>query len=300
MKRVYIILLFGVLIITAGNAFCADPELISDDLMTMLKSEYVGNKESEATKGVEEVGIDSDFKLGNFFFKEGNAASGEKSVEYYNKAILHFEKIVNDEGVKNAGLYYNIGNAYLLKGDFGRAILNYRRGEMLDDSNSDLQKNLAFARSRRVDQVEIGAEKKVMHTLFFWHYDFSMKVRFFLACLFFGVCFLVLTAIIWFGRRGAMGAVCVVCGVFSAGFALSVTVERVGDSREKAGVIVSDSVIARTGDGTNYPKSFKDPLHGGTEFDLVKRQSGWCNIRLVDGSEGWVPVGTAELISSSN
>jgi hypothetical protein len=244
-----------------------------------------------------EAEIDAQFKEANGLFSRGNAATGDEAVELYGEAILRFERIINAGGVKNAGVYYNLGNAYLLKGDVGRAILNYRRSELLDDSNSDLQKNLAFAISRRVDQVEVATEKKVLQTLFFWHYDFPVKVRFFLACLFFAVGCVVLTAIVWFGRRGAMAAVCVFCGVVVVCFVLSVAVESVGKARIKSGVIVSESVIARTGDGRNYPKSFKDPLHAGTEFEVVKRQSGWFNIRLADGSEGWVPVSTAELVT---
>jgi len=241
--------------------------------------------------------ITAQFKEANDLFRQGNEETGDEAVRLYGEAILRFERIIKAGGVKNAGLYYNLANAYLLKGDIGRAIVNYRRSELLDDSNSDLQKNLAFARSRRVDEIEVETEKKVMQTLFFWHYDFPVKVRFFLACLFFGIGFLVLTAIVWFGRRGAMRGVCIVCGMMFVCFALSVTIETVGRSRRKFGVIVSESVIARQGDGANYPKSFKDPLHGGIEFDLIKMQSGWYNIRLADGSQAWVPVGAAELVS---
>jgi hypothetical protein len=240
----------------------------------------------------------SEFKAANELFRQGNEASGDDADKLYGEAILRFERIVEDGGIRNAGLYYNLGNAYLLKDDIGRAIVNYRRSERLDDSNADLRKNLAFARSRRIDQIDIETETKVLHTLFFLHYDFSLQVRFFLACLFFAACFLVLTAMVWFGRRGAMRAVCVVCGVAFVCFALSVTVESVGKARRKCGVIVSESVIARQGDGHNYPKSFKDPLHAGTEFDLIKRQSGWFNVRLSDGSEAWVPVATGELVNN--
>lgn len=246
--------------------------------------------------GLSESEIDSQFKEANDLFRQGNEALGEEAVRLYGEAILRYERIINEGGLKNAGVYYNLGNAYLLKGDVGRAILNYRRSEMLDESNPDLQKNLFFALSSRIDQIDTSTEKKVLQTLFFWHYDFPIRLRFFLACMFFAVGFLTLTSIVWFGRRGPMAAVCVVCGLLVLSFALSVTVETVGKSRRKSGVIISESVVARTGDGGNYPKSFKDPLHAGTEFEMVKRQSGWFNIRLSDGSEGWVPVSAAELI----
>lgn len=246
--------------------------------------------------GLSEQEIYSQFREGNLLFDQANAAGGDDADKLYGEAILHFEKIVNEGGIVNAGLYYNLANAYLLKGDVGRAIVNYRRSEKLDDSNPHIKKNLAFARSRRIDQVQVKTEKKVLQTLFFWHYDFSMKVRFFLACLFFAMLCLGLTAILWFGRKTPLPAVCVICGILMVGFATSVTVEKVVSSKVNSGVIIAESVLARQGDGHNYPPSFKDPLHSGTEFDLIKTQSGWYNIQLSDGSEGWVPQGSAELI----
>ena len=76
---------------------------------------------------------------------------------------------------------------YLLKEDLGRAILNYRRAEKLDASDLNIKKNLTFARSRRADRVETSTQRRVLETLFFWHYDFSLKAKALLACLFFAV-----------------------------------------------------------------------------------------------------------------
>ncbi len=271
MKITYIIVLFCVLVLTAACAFGGENALSEQEIY-------------------------SQFTEANLLFDQGNAADGDDADKLYGEAILHFEKIVDEGGIKNAGLYYNLANAYLLKGDVGRAIVNYRRSEKLDGSNTDIKKNLAFARSRRIDQVQIKTEKKVLQTLFFWHYDFSMKIRFFLACLFFAILCLGLTAILWFGRKTPLPAVCAISAILVLGFATSVSVEKVLSSKVNCGVIVDDSVLARQGDGHNYPPSFKDPLHSGTEFDLIKTQSGWYNIQLSDGSEGWVPQSSAELI----
>ena len=127
----------------------------------------------------------------------------------YDKAILLYEKIIDQGGVRNAGLYYNLANAYLLKEDIGRAILNYRRAERLDGSDLNIKKNLAFARSRRIDRVEIAAQKRVLETLFFWHYDLSLRTRFLLACSAFAALCICLTVMIWRGRGtvGSVGAV---------------------------------------------------------------------------------------------
>lgn len=244
-----------------------------------------------------EQDIYSVFREGNDLFRQANAAeSGDEAKGLYGEAILRYERVESEGNIKNAGLYYNLGNAYLLKGDIGRAILNYRRSEKLDGSDHHIKKNLAFARSRRVDKVAVKIEKKVLQTLFFWHYDFSMKVRFLFACLFFGLVFVLLTVRLWFGRRSGLRAGCIICSLLFFCFTGSVLIESVIDSNRSAGVIISESVMARQGDGHNYPPSFKDPLHAGTEFDLIKTQSGWYNIQLADGSEGWVPAGSAEQI----
>ena len=204
----------------------------------------------------------------NTAFQQANAAADRPDAarQLYDKAILLYEKIIDQGKVRNAGLYYNLANAYLLKDDIGHAILNYRRAARLDSADVNIQKNLAFARSRRVDTVEVGAEKRVLETLFFWHYDLSLRMKFFLVCLFFGVFCVSLTAAAWLGRGPVMLTAASLAGVLLLCFLASVVVETNHQARTRYGVITAREVVARQGDGPNYPPSFKDPLHAGTEF----------------------------------
>ncbi|MBW8034897.1 MAG: tetratricopeptide repeat protein [Planctomycetes bacterium] len=234
--------------------------------------------------------------LANAAFDKAGSAPAEEAEKYYGEAILHFERIVNEGGIKNAKLYYNVGNAYLLKGDVGRAIVNYRRSERLDGSNREVKKNLAFARSRRLDAVELGERRRVLKTLFFWHYDFSMRGRFAAVCFSFGGLMAVFTMMLWFGRKTWFNVFAVVFAVVFLCFGFSVGVENYVGSHQVCGVVVASEVVSRQGDGMNYPASFKDPLHSGTEFEVIRQQSGWLNIELSDGSEGWVPETSAEII----
>jgi tetratricopeptide (TPR) repeat protein len=238
------------------------------------------------------------FNQANEFFREANSITNDpdQAKKLYEKAILNYEKIINDGGIRNSKLYYNLGNAYFLKEDLGRAILNYRRAEELDKSDANIQKNLAFARSKRIDKVEVKTEKRVLQTLFFWHYDFSFKTKFLLTCICFAILCLSLTVMIWRGKTAPWIATMVICGLLTLFFLTSVVLESQARSHRIYGVITADDVAARQGDGPNYPESFKDPLHAGTEFDLLKRRSGWFHIRLSDNSEGWIPDNTAELI----
>jgi len=237
------------------------------------------------------------FNQANQRFRQANSAKNPKEAKrLYEKAILAFERIIDKGKVKNAKLYYNLGNAYFLKGDIGKAILNYRRAEKLDGSDANIQKNLAFARSKRIDKVGTKTEKRVLQTLFFWHYDFSVKTKFLLTCIFFGVFCICVTGIIWFGRIGVFSVTMMISGILAICLLTSLIVESRSRASTVAGVITVKEVIARQGDGQNYPHSFKDPLHEGTEFELVEKRSGWLHVKLFDGSDGWIPNGSAELI----
>ena len=237
------------------------------------------------------------FAQANDYFQQANSAENQdKASELYEKAILSFNRIIDEGNVKNAHLYYNLANAYLLQDNIGRAILNYRRAENLDPSDENIQKNLAFARSRRIDKVAVNTEKKVMHTLFFWHYDFSLKTKFILTCIFFGALCLCGAITIRKGFVGPVTVTMVICGLLTVLFFISVFVEYNNQRNINYGVITAAEVIARQGDGQNYPQSFKDPLHEGTEFQLLESRSMWFHIKLTDDSTAWIPSDSAELI----
>lgn len=238
------------------------------------------------------------FNQANQFFREANSISNDpnQAEKLYEKAILNYEKIINEGGVRNSRLYYNLGNTYLLKEDIGRAILNYRRAEKLDKADANIQKNIAFARSRRIDKVTVKTERRVLQTLFFWHYDFTNKTKFLLMCINFAIVFVSLTIMIWYGKAAPWIVTTVICGLLTVCFLTSVILEAQARSRRVCGVITANEVIAHQGDGPNYPESFKGPLHAGTEFDLLERRSGWFHIRLSDNSDGWIPDNSADLV----
>lgn len=232
-------------------------------------------------------------------FRQGNeqvSSDPDAARDHYDQAILRYQKIVEEGGIANQYLYYNLGNAYLLKGDLGRAILNYRRAEKTGSVNADLDRNLAFARSKRLDQVPVKAEKRVLHTLFFWHYDFSLRNRFLLACIGWAVAWL--AALLWLARARfrflrwfTLTAILITLCLVG-----SVLLDAYHAWKNPQGVIVAESIVARQGDGENYAESFKQPLHAGTEFDLLEQRSGWLRICLSDDTQTWIPSSFAELI----
>ena len=234
----------------------------------------------------------------NTTFQQANAVAKDptRAQELYSKAILLYEKIIDQGRVRNAKLYYNLGNAYFLVDDVGRAILNYRRALQLDRADVNVRNNLAFARTQRLDKVSASAEKRAMETLFFWHYDFSLRTKVFLACLFFAVLCGAAVAIVWLGRGPATTTVLVLAGLLWLCLSVSVVVETQRRGAVVYGVITAPEIVARQGDGPNYDPSFKDPLHAGTEFELLEQRPGWLHVELSNASDGWIPDDAAEII----
>ncbi len=214
---------------------------------------------------------------------------------YYMKSIMHYRWIVEEGGIDNGKLYYNIGNAYFRLGDVGRAILNYRRASLYIPGDQNLKTNLDYARSRKVDRAESRESTKIFRTLFFLHYDIPFQLRGMISTVSFALIW-ILAAVHLFLKRSwikiSLIVVVVVCVLFLA----SVTVEMIDRSQNPAGVIVAGEIVARKGDARTYQPSFTEPLHSGTEFTLVERRGDWWHIQLVNGEKCWIPSEGGELV----
>jgi hypothetical protein len=272
--------------------------MINKSFSIMLVCFFAGPLASPADAALSKEQAYSLFNQANQAFREANSIANDpdRARRLYEKAILNYQKIISDGRIENPKLYYNLGNAHLLNGDIGNAILNYRRAERLDKADTNIQKNLAFARSRRVDKVAVKTERRILQTLFFWHYDFSVKTKFVIACICFAFVCISLTVMTWRGKAAPCVVTAVICGVLATCLLASVVLEIRTRTNRVCGVITKESIVARQGDGRSYPESFKDPLHAGTEFDVLERRPGWLHIRLSDNSEGWIPDNSADLI----
>ena len=242
--------------------------------------------------------VQETFGEANYLFRQANDAVGddpEKARELYRKSAMRFERLARDGGIHNGKLYYNIGNAYFRMEDLGRAVLNYRRALETMPNDVNLQQNLACARAKCLDRIEVEQKTRVLETLFFWHYDIPGKVR----SVAFAVCF-VLTWLLAgariFVRSTTLGWLLSLSMLLTLAFLGSLVTDTVQRQRERPGVVIGDQVVARQGDSETYEKSFTEPLHTGTEFALLESRHDWCHIQLADGRQCWVPADGVELV----
>lgn len=212
----------------------------------------------------------------------------------YQQAIAGYEQLLAS-GLQNAKLQYNLGNAYFRVRDLGRAILAYRRGLRLEPGNRQIQANLSYARSQRVDQIEVPTKRTVWSQIFFWQDALSVSAQWTLALVGYSLawgCALALRfwrhpALRWGLAASALG------GGLLAASAWLLTVQH---TATQAGVIVAEEVAVRKGNGESYTLQLPQPLHAGTEFIVLEVRGSWLAIQLDNGTNGWIRRDGAALL----
>jgi tetratricopeptide (TPR) repeat protein len=223
-----------------------------------------------------------------------DGADQQRAWEHVQQAIAAYEQLVA-AGIHNAKLYYNLGNAYFHLNDLGQAIVYYRRGLRLEPDNPRLQANLQYARSRRVDQIDTSPQQHLWRSILFWHDNLSLGTQTFLAVLGYvliwgwaGIRLLWRRVPLAWGLSGAA----LLCLLFTA----SAVALHYANATTQAGVIVVEEAVVRKGNGESYALQLPQPLHRGTEFDVLEERGVWLHIQLANGTTGWIRREHAGLV----
>lgn len=226
------------------------------------------------------------------------AADEAAAREKYFEAIALYRRLIEEFGVHSGGVYYNLGNAYALTGDVGRAIANYRRAARLTPGHTDLLANLSVMRSKVATRVDPAGSGRLVRTLLAPHYDIPARARLWVMCGALGLGWVGL-AVRLEPRRRPLAPLGVVAGLFAVGVlgAVSLVAEDRAGRSDREAVVVAESVVGRKGpDERGYEPSFVRALTAGVEAQVVEERSGWVLIRLGDGRETWVPRASIEVI----
>ena len=222
-----------------------------------------------------------------------DSTDDQQSQGYYQQAITAYEQLLAT-GLRNAKLHYNLGNAYFLHHDLGRAISQYRRGLQLEPGNPRLQANLRYARSQRLDQIDPSAQQALVSRLLFWHDNLSLQTQVTLAMIGFLLAWIGAfahlfwrnTLYLWLTAAAAFGFVL---------FASSAIVVHTQNATEQHGVVVAPETPVRKGNGASYALQFPQPLHSGAEFEVQEQRGSWLHIQLDNGASGWIRKTHADI-----
>jgi hypothetical protein len=202
---------------------------------------------------------------------------------------------VLEQGVSAAALEYNLANAHLKNGDTGLAILHYRRALKLDPTYESAAENIRYARSLTQD---VKPQEETTPERWSWLARLRLGPQLASAWVFFMfLAFATAAALRLYVRRRGLVWVSILLGVFGAatlllGAALLFEWNELEGTREA--VVVRSEVVVHSGPSETYTVSFR--LHEGTEVELIRRSSGWREIKVSDRLQGWVPDDAVEPI----
>ena len=229
---------------------------------------------------------DSLIKEGNSYYNEG----------LYNDAISMYEKVL-DQNYESAALYYNLGNAYYKTKDMASAILYYEKALKLDPDNPDLRHNLSVANSKIADNIEEVPEFFLKR---WWNSIYNMFSADTWAAISIGVFIvLIILAVIFFvSQRRRIKIISFWSGLIfvllsTAGFLIAG--EKYQHTRQNNEAIVfTPTVTVKSSPTRNSVDLFV--IHEGTKVRLLDKVEDWYEIRIANGSVGWLPESAVRKI----
>lgn len=213
----------------------------------------------------------------------------------YEMALGVYQEITA-KGVESPGLYYNMGNAAYRSNSIGYAILYFEKALKLDPSHEDARHNLEFVSRYRLDTFEQVPELFVRSWTRKLVQSLSERIWSILSLVLF-ITFLGSVLIYLFSHRLVLkkaGFFIALFGLLFFGISISSALSSHRNIiRPEAGIILSPSVIVRSSPSDSGTELFI--LHEGTKVKMNEEVSGWQNIRVIDGREGW--IGSADFES---
>ena len=232
------------------------------------------------------AGSDSLYRQANDLYENGK----------FESALSVYSEIVAS-GFEAADLYYNMGNAAFRSNNIGHSILYYEKTLKLDPSHQDAAHNLDYVSRYKVDAFEEVPELFIrtwilaaVHALPEHTWSIMALLGFILTL----VCLLlyIFTKGLALKKTGFFAAL---LGLLLFIFTLSAALAQHQNTvRPDFGIIISPSVVVKSTPSESGTELFI--LHEGTRVRVNEQVTGWHNIRIIDGREGWVRSGDFENI----
>jgi tetratricopeptide (TPR) repeat protein len=214
----------------------------------------------------------------------------DQAQPHFRNAAGYLDEL-RQRGVRNAALYRNLGNAYLLADDLPHAILSYRRGLLLAPNDLDLRDSLAEARERVAYPAsgDLGRPRSDDRPPWLPHLRFNWLMFAAVTCYVLGCVGVTRWRMVRRGRLLSVGLLALLLAGVLSGW-LMLRAEEWRESEEHPLVVIArDGVLLRRGNGAAFPPRYDTPVNRGVEGRLVINRGGWVQIELSGGQIGWVP-----------
>jgi len=215
---------------------------------------------------------------------------------FYANAVELYKSVIA-AGYESPDLYYNLGNACFKQNDFASSILYYEKARKLDPGNEDVNFNLRIANTKITDKIEPIPElfykrwyKKLIES-----FSVNNWSKLGLVCLFLGlvaILFYFISKLLFMRKAGFwLGIIFVLLSLFSFLFAWQGYDEIM---HRKEAIIFSPTVTIKSSPDEKSIDLFV--LHEGSKVELIDNIGTWYEIRIANGSVGWLSASSVEKI----
>ena len=221
---------------------------------------------------------DTDFAKANEEYAQG----------HFKEAISGYEAFVL-VGQWSANLFYDLGNAYFRKGDFGHAILNYERALALERHHPEATANLQIARDEaRALEIQPSLPERYLQFASVNQYSIAAAVAFWLGVF-------CIVRLLFARRRSTATIILSVLLLFVFAIGTLAIYELDHGSKGRGLAIVTDKEVqARlaTADTANSVLT----LPPGSEVKILNTRGDWVYAALPNNLRGWIPAKSAEQV----
>lgn len=214
----------------------------------------------------------------------------------YHEAILTYTQILETR-FESAEIYYNQGNSFFKINDLPSAILFYEKAKKLKPNDKDIQYNLNIANSRIIDNIENIPEifLRVWWNNFYNMFSTNRWAKITIG-LFIG--FLIFFAVYLLSNRKIVKKIFFVIATFiflTTLFSFALSYQKYFYSVEqKEAIVFQPTVTVKSSPNRNSVDLFV--IHEGTKVYISDELDNWHEIRIANGSVGWLPKSSSRLI----
>ncbi|MDD5571937.1 MAG: tetratricopeptide repeat protein [Bacteroidales bacterium] len=241
------------------------------------------------------------FVVGFRVVAENNQNIIEKANQLYQKgnyevALKLYDK-VRAGGLEAADLYYNIGNTYYKMNNIPSAILYYEKAKKLSPNDEAIIHNINITNLKTIDKIEVIPQFFILRWLndvtdLYSTDSWAKSIIFSFVILLLSLSVFIFTRSVYI-KKLSFGLILIFFIALISTFTFAqIQYSKVKENKEA--IIFSPSVTVKSSPDEKSTDLFM--LHEGTKVKITDKVNDWSEIRLPNGSVGWLKSNSFEVI----
>ena len=239
--------------------------------------------------------------LGSLYSFSQNNLTIEKANKLYNEGLYDSSLVlynsILDQNLQSAELYFNIGNAFFKNNNLPKAILYYEKALKLSPNDEDIKYNLSISNSMIVDKIENVPQLFYKQWWNYFYNRYSTNTWAIISIVIW-ILFLVSLGVFLLSSSRSkkkfvfyLSVLIFISALISFGLASQ---KYYINKENKEAIIFTPTITVKSSPTKNSVDLFV--VHEGTKVKIIDRLDNWNKVKIKDGSIGWLPSNSMELI----